>query len=101
MERAFAFIGSQLNRFIGWMFSTKEGWITFIVIALALAMKFQPELLSQAISSLIAGIIDLITRVIRANQKSLEYLFCIALSIAGIKMMLKGILGKKGGAIKK
>ena len=101
MDRFINFLVAQASRFFSWMFTTRNGLVFLGVMTFIVMMKFHPELLTQLVSNLIGGFLNLIGSIIAANQKSIEYLFCIALLCFAIVMMFRAIFGKKGGGATK
>jgi hypothetical protein len=65
-------------------------------------MKYDSTIISSLFAAIFGWTLNLIASIIKANQQSLEYLFCIGLLIVGIRMMFRGVFKKaSGGSTKK
>jgi uncharacterized membrane protein len=101
MNQIINFFVTQFGRLFAWMFGTRNGLIFMAAVTFIIVMKFQPELLVNLLSSLIAGTLNLIVRIIEANSQAIQYLFCIALLCFGIVLMFRSVFGKRGGTATK
>lgn len=96
MNRVIDFLVECAARLGRWMFGTRNGWIFIGIAVFAIMLKSNPNFLVELITGFCTGILNLIARIIHANQKSLEYIFCIAFLIFAIRMMFKGVFNGGG-----
>lgn len=87
------------GRFFRWLFTTRNGWIflisSLLTLMLVLTLKFRPGFFTEAACGLTNWLLDFLVRVIKENQKSIEYLFCIVLMLVSIVLMFKSLFKKK------
>lgn len=86
-----------LARIGRWLARSNAGQITAVVLMVLAVMQYDPYLIPNLIAGAITWAIGLIVAILKANQKSIEYLFCIGLLIVGIRCMFRGVFRSGGG----
>jgi hypothetical protein len=98
MDRFIDFLEALARRFFRWLLGTRNGWIFLAIVTFVTMLKFQPELLTSFVSDLCAWLINLLARIVEANRKSLELLFCIVMMVLAIILPLRALTKKRGGS---
>lgn len=88
---------NTLARIGRWLVATNAGQLTAVLIIGLAIMRYDPQLIPRLIVGIITWAINFFAALLKANQASIEYIFCILLLFFAIRFMVRGVFRRDGG----